>query len=40
MKKTLRHLVLILGDQLDEASSALSDFDPQQDALWMAEVAE
>ena len=40
MKKPLRHLVLILGDQLDEASSALSDFDPQQDALWMAEVAE
>jgi deoxyribodipyrimidine photolyase-related protein len=40
MKKTLRHLVLILGDQLDEASSALSDFDPQQDAIWMAEVAE
>ena len=36
----LRHLVLILGDQLDEEASALRDFDPQRDAIWMAEVAE
>ena len=35
-----RHLVLILGDQLDEAASALTDFDPQLDTIWMAEVAE
>ena len=40
MKKALRHLVLILGDQLDEASSALSDFDRDTDAIWMAEVEE
>ena len=40
MSTALRHLVLILGDQLDEDASALSDFDPQQDAIWMAEVAE
>lgn len=38
--RKLRHLVLILGDQLNELSSALADFDPQQDAVWMAEVAE
>ncbi len=36
----LRHLVIVLGDQLDEASSALDGFDPAHDALWMAEVAE
>lgn len=36
----LRTLVLVLGDQLDAASSALDDFDPSDDALWMAEVAE
>ena len=40
MSTALRHLVLVLGDQLDEDASALSDFDPQQDAIWMAEVAE
>jgi deoxyribodipyrimidine photolyase-related protein len=38
--KPLRHLVLVLGDQLDANASALQDFDPQQDLLWMAEVAE
>ena len=40
MTYPLRHLVLILGDQLDEEASALRDFDPQRDAIWMAEVAE
>ena len=40
MKEPIRHLVLILGDQLDEHASALNDFDPKKDALWMAEVAE
>ena len=38
--KPLRHLVIMLGDQLDEQSSAMADFDPAQDLLWMAEVAE
>ncbi len=38
--KPIRHLVLILGDQLDANASALQGFDPQQDLLWMAEVAE
>lgn len=36
----LRHLVLVLGDQLDEQSSAFDGFDPAQDAVWMAEVDE
>lgn len=40
MTSQLRNLILILGDQLDEHASALSDFDPSQDAIWMAEVAE
>ena len=35
----LRHLVVVLGDQLDPASAALADFDPTRDAVWMAEVA-
>ena len=40
MTKPLRHLVLILGEQLSLDASALADFDPQQDAIWMAEVME
>ena len=36
----VRHLVIVLGDQLDEQSTALKDFDPSQDVVWMAEVAE
>ena len=36
----VRHLVLVLGDQLDEALSALAGFDPAQDLVWMAEVAQ
>ena len=35
-----RHLVLILGDQLDEASSALEGFDPAQDVVLMVEAFE
>lgn len=34
----LRHLVVVLGDQLDPESSVLADFDPAMDAIWMAEV--
>ncbi len=40
MNSPVRHLVLVLGDQLNPDASALVDFDPQQDAIWMAEVAE
>ena len=36
----IRHLVLVLGDQLDLDASAFDGFDPAQDAVWMAEVAE
>jgi len=35
-----RHLVLVLGDQLDPTSSALDGFDAARDAIWMAEVGE
>ncbi len=35
-----RHLVIVLGDQLDESSSAFDDFDLAQDVVWMAEVME
>jgi deoxyribodipyrimidine photolyase-related protein len=34
----LRHLVLVLGDQLDPHSTVYQDFDPACDAVWMAEV--
>ncbi|MBC7547214.1 MAG: cryptochrome/photolyase family protein [Polaromonas sp.] len=37
VKPPCRHLVLILGDQLDEASSAFDEFDPAQDCLLMIE---
>ena len=36
----LRHLVVVLGDQLDRRSAAFDGFDPAQDRVWMAEVAE
>lgn len=35
-----KRLILILGDQLDENASALSDFDSAHDTVWMAEVRE
>ena len=35
-----RHLVLVLGDQLNRTSAAFDGFDPQADQVWMAEVAE
>lgn len=38
--RRIRHLILILGDQLNAASAAFDDFDPQQDAVWMAEATE
>jgi deoxyribodipyrimidine photolyase-related protein len=40
MPATVRHLVIVLGDQLDLQSSALQDFDPAQDVVWVAEVAQ
>ena len=40
MPKRLRHLLLILGDQLNFDSAAFDGFDKSLDAVWMAEVAE
>jgi deoxyribodipyrimidine photolyase-related protein len=40
MPAELRHLVIVLGDQLNRDASAWDGFDPRQDAAWMAEVAE
>ncbi len=40
MTTSIRHLILVLGDQLTMDASALVDFDPAQDAIWMAEVDE
>lgn len=36
----LRSLVVVLGDQLDLDAAAFDGFDPDLDAVWMAEVAE
>ena len=39
-KTSCRHLVIVLGDQLNSDSTAFDDFNRQQDVVWMAEVAE
>jgi deoxyribodipyrimidine photolyase-related protein len=39
MAKRVRHLVVVLGDQLDPGGAALDGFDLRGDAVWMAEVA-
>jgi len=36
----LRSLLVVLGDQLDLEAAAFDGFEPQVDAVWMAEVAE
>lgn len=36
----LHKLVIVLGDQLDLEAAAFDGFDPDRDAVWMAEVAE
>lgn len=38
--KTVRNLIVILGDQLDRGASAFDGFDPALDRVWMAEAAE
>ena len=38
--RSIRHLVLVLGDQLDEQSSAFDGFDPARDLAWMCEARE
>ena len=36
----VRHLVVVLGDQLDASAAAFDGCDPARDAIWMAEVVE
>ncbi len=36
----LRHLIVVLGDQLDHQAACFDGFDAKRDAVWMAEVAE
>lgn len=36
----IRHLTIVLGDQLDHNSSAFDNFDNDRDMVWMAEVKE
>ena len=36
----IRHLVVVLGDQLDRSSSAFDGFDPARDVVWMCEARE
>ena len=36
----VRHLIVVLGDQLNLDSSAFQGFDPKRDYVWMAEVHE
>ncbi|MFO7808990.1 cryptochrome/photolyase family protein [Guyparkeria sp.] len=38
-KSPVRHLLVVLGDQLNADSALFDDADPAQDAIWMAEVA-
>ncbi len=40
MSQIIRHMVVVLGDQLDASAQALQDFDPASDLVWMAEVDE
>ena len=37
---SIRHLVVVLGDQLDRHSAAWTEFDPTQDSAWMCEAQE
>ncbi len=38
--KHLRHLVLVLGDQLELEASVFTGFDTEQDAVWMTKAQE
>lgn len=35
-----RHLIVVLGDQLDREAAAFDGFDPEQDRVWMCEAVE
>ena len=36
----LRHLMFVLGDQLERDAAAFDGFDPEQYKVWMAEAQE
>ncbi|MGJ3243667.1 MAG: cryptochrome/photolyase family protein [Opitutales bacterium] len=38
-RKTIRNLIVVFGDQLNRDASAFDGFDPDRDAVWLAEVA-
>lgn len=40
LRHPVRHLVVVLGDQLDRHSPAFDGFDGERDVVWMAEVIE
>lgn len=40
MTTKIRHLIIVLGDQLDEFATIFDTFDPLQDMIFMAEVLE
>ena len=40
MTNKIRHLIIVLGDQLDEFATIFDTFDPLQDVIFMAEVLE
>ncbi len=40
VRHAVRQLVVVLGDQLDQDAAAFDGFDPAQDAVWMAELAD
>ncbi|MBW0170412.1 MAG: cryptochrome/photolyase family protein [Hydrogenophaga sp.] len=40
MSASCRHLVVVLGDQLDRDASAFDGFDPAQDRVWMCEASD
>ena len=39
-KMSIRQLVVVLGDQLDESALVLQQADPNQDMVWMAEAVQ
>ena len=39
MRRSTRHLIVVLGDQLDADAAAFDGFDPGRDVVAMAEVA-
>jgi deoxyribodipyrimidine photolyase-related protein len=40
MTTPCRHLIVVLGDQLDREAAAFDGFDPAQDRVWMCEAAD